>query len=278
MKIKVFYWNERIIGRRHDLIPRFFNRKLWYFKHGNAGDIFNIDLFRYLYNCEIVCTDSSPKVLSIGSILHRSLKNDVILGAGVKDPSLIDKFSVPKNIHVIGLRGPLSVDILRNKGFDLSLLNFLGDPGLLIDKIYPDYFSKENEANKIIFIPHYRERSKYLYKKIKGIEVVDIDCQPKELVKKIRESKFVISSSLHGLIFAHALNRPTAMLYPTSGENLFKYRDYYASIGKDLPVNIEEVTLKNISKITDTPISVDKKSIEEGFPDIKRLAQFSVLK
>lgn len=45
------------------------------------------------------------------------------------------------------------------------------------------------------------------------------------IVQKIVESKFVISSSLHGIIIAEAFNIPARLLKITDNEPLFKYQD-----------------------------------------------------
>ena len=53
-----------------------------------------------------------------------------------------------------------------------------------------------------------------------------------EVIEKILDSKFVISSSLHGIIIAEAFGIPARLLKITDKEPLFKYADYYYGTGR----------------------------------------------
>src|SRR5699024_3695475 len=53
-----------------------------------------------------------------------------------------------------------------------------------------------------------------------------------EFAKQIARAEAVYSSSLHGLVFAHALGRPAALVAPLTAEPELKYRDYAASVGE----------------------------------------------
>lgn len=53
------------------------------------------------------------------------------------------------------------------------------------------------------------------------------------MAREISKCKFIYSSSLHGLIFAHSLGVPAKHLEinPLSSRNNFKFKDYYTVLG-----------------------------------------------
>src|SRR5690606_38420197 len=117
---------------------------------------------------------------------------------------------------VVGVRGPITYDAFKATGHDVSGVRFLKDPGLLI-RFLAGPEPAVPQAGRVIFIPHYRER--HLYKSLpKGITLVDIDAEPLELARTIREANLVYASSLHGIIFAHALERPCVWVKPQTEE------------------------------------------------------------
>ncbi|MDE0805309.1 MAG: polysaccharide pyruvyl transferase family protein [Acidimicrobiales bacterium] len=87
------------------------------------------------------------------------------------------------------------------------------------------------EPSRRVFIPHYRERVRYRGSLPDGVRFVDIDSPPLELAKEIQRSEVVYSSSLHGLVFAHALERPAVLVHPQTQEPLTKYEDYHLGAG-----------------------------------------------
>lgn len=54
----------------------------------------------------------------------------------------------------------------------------------------------------------------------------------KNFIDEIVSAKFVISSSLHGIILAEAYGVPCVMLKDTESDDFFKYEDYYRSTGR----------------------------------------------
>ncbi|MEI3846837.1 MULTISPECIES: polysaccharide pyruvyl transferase family protein [unclassified Microbacterium] len=220
--IRTYYWQPPI--------KRILPRARGGFRYGNAGDSFNIDLIRWAYGDGLIenVATGGKRALFVGSIGHRAQPGDVLSGVGVKSPNL-DRIDGGE-ITVVGLRGPLTLDALRRAGLSTDRIRFLGDPGLLIDRIYPELMSLSVIKNRVVFIPHYRER--HLYRSTKQLTIVDIDAPAFEVARSIAQAEFVYSSSLHGLIWAHALGRPAHPVAPNAaGEASFKYRDYCESIG-----------------------------------------------
>jgi hypothetical protein len=195
---------------------------------GNAGDLYNRDLIRHLYGSEAINVDTGGRrLLLVGSTVHRAQPGDVIAGVGSKGSTIaIDN---PREAEVWGVRGPLTADALRARGFDLSNLRFILDPGLLIAQVFPELQEVRPVAGRVIFAPHYRERSRF--RRTKRYDVVNVDASALEFAREIALAETVFTSSLHGLIFAHALGRPTVLVAPLTAEPELKYRDYFASVG-----------------------------------------------
>ena len=271
MVIRTFYWHDRVISR-----PQLWLKKLarrnphHFFVTGNAGDIFAKDLIAKQYGCESInIADEGRRLLLIGSIAHRVLPRDIVCGAGVKSPDL--PAPVPGARYLFqAVRGPLSYEALRKAGYDVSGVKFMLDPGLLIRYfVNPDL---PPTKNKIGFIPHYRERGAYWRRPPKGISLIDIDNAPIKVAKKIMSCELVYSSSLHGLIFAHALGRPCVFVAPKTEEPLFKYEDYYASIGVPMPSPLDGIESRQLFSKPTSPVEVrySRETFEFPAPDVLR--------
>lgn len=266
MKIRTYYWKPSIDQPKRKSALSFFKKKNK-FLIGNAGDIFNEDLIKWAYpGTDLINQDSyGPRALFVGSTAHKALQGDLISGIGCKYSNLPKK---NYDVYIRGVRGPLTLNAFEDAGHDISSVNFLGDPGLLIGEIYPDLFNIQERAGKILFIPHYRMR--FTYHSNKRYEVKDIDDSPYNISKSIRSAEYIITSSLHGLIWAHALGRPVSLVKPDSTEPLFKFHDYLLSVEKNLKFHDSpEDALK--LKLSASPTSVEKVIKNIKIPDIDEL-------
>ena len=48
MKLRTYFWNDRVVSQPVYYINSFLRKSIIYFKNGNAGDILNIDLMTLL--------------------------------------------------------------------------------------------------------------------------------------------------------------------------------------------------------------------------------------
>ena len=164
--------------------------------------------------------------MCIGSTAHFIRRDDIVCGIGSRGNEIPPPSKAPCTI--LGLRGPVSMQHFKEAGHDVSNVRFLMDPGLAIRFMIEDSIGPERE--RAIFIPHYRERNRYRLHLPRGIEFVDIDNSPMRVAYEILRSTLVYTSSLHGLVFAHALHRPCVLIAPEH-ESLTKYIDHVASVG-----------------------------------------------
>jgi hypothetical protein len=272
MNLRTYFWHDRILPTH-----RYYYRKLRrkdlnaFFRYGNAGDLFTGEIIDRTYGLPTInIKNTRDRLLVVGSIASQLCDGDIICGIGTKTGK-----DVPKNkrgIRIYGLRGPLSFDAFKRSGYDVSNVRFLYDPGLLI-RFYAEDLD-HSKPKGVTFIPHYRERNLYRGRLISGIKYVDIDTPPMILAKRILESEVILTSSLHGLIFSHALERPCVLVKPKTEEPLFKYQDYFASISASFPRPIEEIGLRNLP---DSPITLRYSRSNFFFPEIEELRESKIV-
>ncbi len=164
------------------------------------------------------------KVLAIGSILQFAKDHDVIWGSGINGNCLdIGQYQYRK-LDVRAVRGPLTKRFLEQLG--VKCPEIYGDPALLIPRFFPEF--RPNPKRSYLVIPHISERNR-----MPQSDVVIYPTEPWEvIVRKIVESRFVISSSLHGIIVAEAFGIPARLLRISENESILKYQDYYLGTGR----------------------------------------------
>lgn len=164
------------------------------------------------------------KLLAIGSILSFATEGDVIWGTGINGKLLNKTDYRFKHLDVRAVRGPLTRQFLF-ENFQIECPEIYGDPALLFPYLFPEFKKNENPSIDYLIIPHYSDISMLSY--YKNVHVV-LPTEPWEVVvQKILDSKFVISSSLHGIILAEAYGIPARLIRLSDAEPLFKYIDYY---------------------------------------------------
>ncbi len=257
MAIRTYYWNDRKVPLLDYYKIRFKNKKRMVFRYGNAGDIFNYDLLKFLYNEEPQnMKKQGDRLLLVGSVMSVLEKGDIVNGIGWKGNDLSEKEEIIESAVVNGVRGPLTKSLFEKYGADLSNLKFEYDPGLLIKEVYNLNMKRSSEKN-VIFIPHYRDVWAYRGNYPEGVKMVNIDNTPQKVAKEIMKAKIVYASSLHGIIFAHAMGKECVFVAPQSEEPIFKYRDYYLSIGQEMPEPVKDIHSTNYR--TDKGTLLDRK-------------------
>lgn len=159
-------------------------------------------------------------LLAAGSILHYARDGDVIWGSGFREnPLLENRFH---HIDVRAVRGPRTREFLLKLGIDCP--EVYGDPAVLMGYLFPE-FKREKPIYEYIIIPNIGEIS--CFANYKNVVLPTLPWN--EIVKKMMQSRLVISSSLHGIIVAESFGVPARLLKMTWIEPLLKYQDYYES-------------------------------------------------
>lgn len=194
--------------------------KLFTAHEKNAGDVFSWILLPYLrpdIKFEKAACWTKNKLLATGSILECAVDGDTVWGSGlIKINSRVKS----DKLNLLALRGSMSHERLSKRCKDVVY----GDPGLLVSRL----FNPEIEVtNKVGFIPHYCDYN-HVKKKYPSELVIDITEDIFEIIRKIKSCDHIVSSSLHGIVFAEAYGIPTTWKVWSHNVigNGFKFRDY----------------------------------------------------
>lgn len=231
---------------------------LYFYNCNNAGDILNQTLIYDLFGIPVKEERFiSSDMIAIGSVLERIVSGSI---TGKRDKELqaeadkskkitvwgtglmygYDDYSKMKFIRPVDIRA-VRGELTRNaceKIMGKKVKCVTADPGLLAPYLLDRIPEKKY---KIGIIPHFREyeveeyfeQYKEISSKYDDCLIIDLSEEPTEVLKKIASCETIMSTSLHGLIFADSLGVPSLWCEFTEKVigNGYKFRDYYSSYG-----------------------------------------------
>ena len=214
--------------------------------NGNFGDSVNILFWEKITGYNIKYNDivNNLHYITTGSIMCAVKNKSIIFGTGFihKNADLgglslnNNKLVTPKK--VLAVRGPLSREKMLNFGIECPK-NY-GDPLILLPCIYNK--SIVINDNIIGIIPHYidvnNDNLKLLIQNLKNngynIKIIDILVGEnyKDFIDNINSCKYIISSSLHGIIMGLVYKKETIFLEFSNNVigGDFKFQDFFQSI------------------------------------------------
>ena len=231
----------------------------------NFGDYLSLKLVERIVDSPVRCyrkkmKNMDKKLLAIGSIFYFARDNDVIWGSGINGKRLKKNGYSFSSLDIRAVRGPLTRQFLLNN-FHIECPEIYGDPGLLIPYFFPEFKKKENPSRDYIVIPHYSEKKLFS----KDSHIVYSTEPWDQVIEKILDSKFVISSSLHGIVIAEAYGIPARLLRVSENEPLFKFQDYY--LGTNRPFFQYATSIEEALKMGgEPPFQCNLKQLYEAFP------------
>ncbi len=201
----------------------------------NVGDALTPWLIKKIRTGEDVAwvpyTFDSEHYVVTGSILNHANDHAMIWGAGIA--SMAD--GVNGCAKIFAIRGPIRRARALSCGAKCPAV--YGDPGLLVPRFYDKPVPVVHEVG---YVPHYvdfwRVSTKY-----PGEKVIDVLQPVEQVVDAIRSCKRIASSSLHGIVLAHAYGIPAAWVQwgdSVGGDNT-KYRDHHEAVGIDVPYPVD---------------------------------------
>ncbi|WP_298556310.1 polysaccharide pyruvyl transferase family protein [uncultured Algibacter sp.] len=229
-KIRLFWWSESLLmGKAKE----------------NYGDVLGKYLVEKISNKKVVF--SQPKKFSIldfwqpiyvtaGSILAHVNKKCIVWGSGI-----INQNQIVKAAKFLAVRGPETRRVLMSQGYDVP--EVYGDPALLL----PNYYNpKVDKSYTFGIIPHYVDYAfvKNKFGHLKDVLIIDLMTNSiEDTTGQILQCKYVMSSSLHGIIVSHAYQIPALWIKFSDrlfGDNI-KFKDYFKSVAIEpyTPLGIE---------------------------------------
>jgi pyruvyltransferase len=230
----------------------------------NFGDYLSLKLVERIVAGRVrvcQCKDPLQKLLAVGSVLPCARTGDVIWGTGMNGKILDLGYFRFKNLDVRSVRGPLTREFLINN-FGINCPEVYGDPALLLPYFFPEFEKNQNPRYEYIVIPHYSEFA--LFPKAEDGHIVYPTDDWREIIRKILDSKFVIASSLHGIVVAEAYQIPARWLRVTENEPIFKYNDYY--LGTNRVSCYARSVAEALEMGGESPPKCDLKMLYESFP------------
>jgi len=249
--------------------------KFWWMRGpfpGNFGDILTPFLVWNLYKIPVRWAPcAKADCLAIGSIAKCATPGIKVWGAGIANPD----HEIEPAAEWLAVRGPITQEILGKAGGKVP--DVIGDPALLLSRAYQP---KVNKTGYGLIIPHYLHVSRFqnvlkmetklepeqvriLSPIVNGFEGI------REFCDQVASADWVVASSLHGLIVAHAYGVKCCWAMPErsapeSPNESIKYTDYMRSVG--LPTNLS--VLENRFNLDEV---VAKACLPAKLPDLDAL-------
>lgn len=205
----------------------------------NYGDLLTPYIFKH-FNISFEFADlSNANTLCIGSIIVHAKKDSIVLGSG-----LIKKKQKPNPLaNYKFVRGPYTRSRILELGGTCPQV--YGDPALLLPLIW-EHQTPEYEVGLVPHIINYEEaKENFPYYKI-----IDLTKDPKVVTQEITSCKKIISSSLHGIIVAHAYGIPAAWVKFSNklvGDDI-KFYDHYTSINLEPKLSTVQTPIFTVGK------------------------------
>lgn len=150
----------------------------------------------------------------------------------------------------LAVRGPRTRAAFLRQGYECPPV--YGDPALLMPLIYKP---TGNLQDSIGIVPHYVDKdiAKKLFENDNTYKLINVFDSIEKVIDDITSCKFVLSSSLHGLIISHAYRIPCAWLKLSDdlwGDDT-KFHDHFESIeiGDANYLDLSQIDIRNANEI-----------------------------
>lgn len=254
------------------------NLNWWHTEYGqeqqNLGDMISPVVYDYM--CDYYNLDKDKKtertkhIYAIGSILFFENQDVTVWGTGAlheleQNMNTIFHQRILRKIDARAVRGPLTRKCLRKVG--IKCPEIYGDPAMIMPLIYRPEVER---GKKILILTHLKDTNDINTLKDTNIIVRNtISSEWRDLIDLIVGAKFVITSSLHGIILAESYGVPAVLLAPKKENDLFKYKDYYFGTERtEIPVvnSFEEGIAFNFGRWQAPDIQKIQERLIKAFP------------
>lgn len=251
-------------------------------RHRNWGDDLNYYLLSILSGRPVVIYQNfwlarklkRKNYLCIGTLLdavNYSNHATVVWGSGVSGQER--DFVHPQ--HICSVRGRKTYEFLKTHG--VACPERFGDPALILPRVYKPV--QIHKKYRLGIIPHVIDLHYSAIEEIRrtrpDILIIDLGHYIKwtDVIDQICSCEAVASSSLHGLIVSDAYGVPNCWI-TLSGKisgGLFKFYDYFSSIGRTETKPFQITVASDIDRVDDLlvqwmPAAFDVDDIVEACP------------
>ena len=195
----------------------------WGDKPQNFGDVLTRNILDH-FGIPFTHTNKQREanIFATGSIARLAGPGDTVIGSGM----IRKGEKAHPDVTWKPVRGPLTrANVIRCGG---ECPEIYGDPALLL----PLFCAESEKKHKIGLVPHYQDYNKIKNKYGKKYKVINlVSKDPLSVAREITSCEKIISSSLHGIICAHAYGIPAARVsFSKLHGDGSKFEDYCASV------------------------------------------------
>jgi hypothetical protein len=183
----------------------------------------------------------------VGSVAKIVQSRHTVLGSGIMtaDPILC------ATANWRWVRGPLTRRAVKKNGGHCP--EVYGDPALLLPRIVA---ASPQKKHALGIVPHYVDHASVRdqWPDLPVINVLNAD--PREVIREITQCEKIISSSLHGIVVAHAYGIPAAWVKfgaGISGDDS-KFHDHHESLGISAILSSIDDPVFTLAEFDDTQI------------------------
>lgn len=202
---------------------------------GNFGDLSVPYMLHKLNIPYIFCHHTIEKKVSMtGSIINGVRKDTVVWGTGLIHNG---QSAHPEGIY-LAVRGPRTMEKLKKAGVNTTNVQ-MGDPCLLIDRVYQPKVEKKYKLGiipHIMDMKHYSDYFKENKDKFPNTIIIDPNRKPnniEDFIDQVNQCEKIVATAMHGIICAHAYGIPA--IWSKIGDRLYgddvKFYDYFESHG-----------------------------------------------
>jgi hypothetical protein len=236
---------------------------------GNFGDEITKEIIEKVFKRRVEWAQFEHcQLVGTGSIIEEVAENKgdnkpYLWGSGFIQPGSLTISS--DDFKILGVRGKESLKRVQSP----RSTTFIGDPGLLASRLLS---KKPKKQYRVGIVPHYVDYDSVTGSQLAvkaGIHILNPLWPCTKMAEEMAKCDTLLSSSLHGLIFADSLSIPNLHVKFSDGKikgGLYKFNDYYSVYS--LPryqqievADLEDQTAEEIAQMISrkfTPIPTDE--------------------